>query len=83
MAMQHYTLEFDLPLEQPLTQAQQVDAKNAAIVCWYKMGALSMRDAAKLIGCTRRQFEGLLPRHGYTMMDEEDFDLELDYVKSA
>ncbi|MEE9411996.1 MAG: UPF0175 family protein [Methylococcales bacterium] len=79
--MQHLTIELDLPTSKPIPPTLQNDVRNAAVIYLYKQGTLSMLEAAKLIGCNRRDFEeSLVPKYGYTMMDERDLVSELDVI---
>ncbi len=80
--MQHITIHLDLPVSKPIPNALQNEVRNAAIIYLYKQGMISMLQSANLIGCTRRDFEELLiPKYGYSMMDERDLDLEMEYIK--
>ncbi len=80
--MQRVTIELDLPIVKPIPNSVQNDVRNAAIIYLYKRETLSMFEAAEMIGCDSLDFEELLiPKYGYTMMDEQDLDIEIEYVK--
>ena len=79
--MQYLTIELDLPTSKPIPATLQNDVRNAAVIYFYKQGTLTMLQAAQLIGCNRRDFEEILmPKYGYTMMDERDLEIELDVI---
>ncbi len=81
LTMQQLTIELDLPVSKPIPNTLKNDVRNAAIIYLYKQGTLSMLEAADLMGCNRRDFEELLiPKYGYTMMDDRDLDIELEYI---
>lgn len=55
--------------------------RGAVAVTLYKKGVLSMKQARDFMGLSRRGFEEVLPEYGYTMMDEKDFQTEVDSIE--
>lgn len=75
------TITIDGLLSQSISDALGKDIRNVTAISLYKQGIISMLEATDLIGCDRQEFEEfLIPKYGYSMMDERDFELELQTV---
>ena len=53
--------------------------KEALAATLYYTGKLSARNARELLGMTRRAFEEMLPRYGYSILvdSQDNLDIEL------
>lgn len=52
--------------------------RNAIAAVLYHEGKLSPRQAQELMGVSRREFEDYLGHLGFSMLDERDFQDEID-----
>ena len=76
------TITIDGSLSQSTSDALKDDLRNVTAISLYKQGMISMLQSADLIGCDRREFEEILiPKYGYSMMNERDLELEMEYIK--
>ncbi|OAN47427.1 UPF0175 family protein [Magnetospirillum moscoviense] len=59
----------------------QETMRDAIAVVLYKQGRITPVQAREIMGLTRRQFEERLSSYGFAMMDEHDFDQELEAAR--
>jgi predicted HTH domain antitoxin len=52
--------------------------RNAIAVVLYKKGRLTLKEARELMELDRREFEECLKEYGFSMMDEDVFNLEIN-----
>jgi predicted HTH domain antitoxin len=55
-------------------------AREAFVATLYSNGKLSGREAREILGMSRREFEDMLPRYGFSILvdNEENVQAELD-----
>ncbi len=59
----------------------QETMRDAIAVVLYKQGKITPVQAREIMGLTRRQFEERLASYGFAMMDERDFDQEIQAAR--
>jgi hypothetical protein len=52
--------------------------KQALVATLYHVGKLSEREACLILGMTRRDFEELLPKFGFSILGDDQFNLNLE-----
>jgi hypothetical protein len=65
----------DLPDTAPLSDLDQNYAKTALIATLYHVGKLSEKEACLALGVTRRVFEDVLPKFGFSILSDDDATL--------
>lgn len=72
-------LSVELPDTASLRDVDQDYLKAALVATLYHLGKLSEKEACAALGITRRTFEELLPRFGFSVLadDQETLDVEL------
>ena len=72
-------ISLDLPDTAALLQLDQTYLKEALVVTLYHVGKLSEKEACLTLGISRRAFEELLPRFGFSILadTQETIDVEL------
>lgn len=53
-------------------------AKEAFVSTLYNLGLLSEKEACDTLGLSRRVFEDLLPRFGFSVLSDDPLNLELE-----
>ena len=58
----------------------EIYAREALVATLYSNGKLSGREARQILGMSRRDFEDMLPRYGFSVLvdSEENVQTELD-----
>ena len=74
------TVPENIPIPAGIENNQDL-LRSAVAMVLYKKGVLSMKQARGFMGLTRREFEEKLPEFGFTMMDEEDYQTEVDSIE--
>ena len=73
-------ISLDLPDTAALLQLDQTYLKEALVVTLYHVGKLSEKEACLTLGISRRAFEELLPRFGFSILADtpETINVELE-----
>ena len=73
-------ISLDLPDTAALLQLDQAYLKEALVVILYHVGKLSEKEACLTLGISRRAFEELLPRFGFSILADtpETINVELE-----
>lgn len=72
-------IAFDLPEIAALEDLDQVYLKEALVATLYYVGKLSEKEACDALGVSRREFENILPRFGFSILADtaQEIDREL------
>ncbi len=72
-------LALELPDTAALAKLDQQFLVEGLIALLYHQGKLSEKEACEALGMTRRAFEDLLPRFGFSILadDAENIDIEI------
>ncbi|MBF0568517.1 MAG: UPF0175 family protein [Nitrospirae bacterium] len=76
------TLIIDLPDDIPAAVAEEVDTsylKEAVASVLYHTGKISEKQACIIIGKTRREFEDLLPKFGYSVLSDSEANMAIEF----
>lgn len=73
-------LTLELPNIKPLSDVNGTYLKELLITNLYHLGKLSEKEAREILGKTRREFEELLPKFGFSILgdSEENIAIELN-----
>ncbi|OGC01348.1 hypothetical protein A2V82_07360 [candidate division KSB1 bacterium RBG_16_48_16] len=73
-------LILELPDIKPLADINGKDLRESLVANLYHIGRLSEKEAREILGKTRREFEEILPRFGFSILDDsqENISIELD-----
>ena len=63
-------LTLELPDIQPLSDVNGKYLKEMLVANLYHIGRLSEREAREILGKTRREFEELLPKFGFSILGD-------------
>ena len=74
------TVALELPDSGALARLDRDYLKEALVATLYNLGKLSEKEACEILGKSRRQFEDLLPKYGFSVLgdSEEDIATELN-----
>jgi len=75
------TVPENTPIPSGIDENQDL-IRGAIAVVLYKKGVITMKQARDFMGLTRREFEEKLPEFGFTMMDEDDYQAEIDSIEN-
>ncbi|WP_263792693.1 UPF0175 family protein [Salinibacter sp.] len=67
----------DLP-DRPDLEVDERYAKEALVATLYSNGKLSGHEARQILGMTRRAFEEMLPRYGFSILVDSDENIETE-----
>ena len=72
-------ISVDLPDTASLTYLDQAYLREALVTTLYHLGKLSEKEACMVLGITRRSFEDMLPRFGFSILadNQETINIEL------
>jgi hypothetical protein len=70
------SLEF--PDTASLTQLDQDYLKQVLVATLYHLGKLSEHEACVVLGVTRRAFEDLLPRFGFSLLADDQATIDVE-----
>lgn len=79
-----HKITIDIPASVDLSPdilRDQGTMRDAIAVVLYKQGKITPVQAREIMGVTRREFEERLASYGFSMMDEHDFDHELEAAR--
>ena len=71
-------LSIELPDIKPLSDMNDKFFKELIVATLYNIGKISAREAAKILGITRRQFEELLPKFGFSILNDSQENIEIE-----
>jgi len=73
-------MKVTIDLPDRLGDIDEMYAREALVATLYSNGKLSGREARKMLGMSRREFEDMLPRYGFSVLvdNEENVQTELD-----
>ncbi|MGH7491600.1 MAG: UPF0175 family protein [bacterium] len=73
-------LLIELPDVKPLSNLNGTFLKEMLIANLYHLGKLSEKEAREILGKTRREFEEILPKYGFSILDDsqENITIELN-----
>jgi len=73
-------MKVTIDLPDRLGDIDETYAREALVATLYSNGKLSGREARKMLGMSRREFEDMLPRYGFSVLvdNEENVQTELD-----
>jgi len=71
-------LSIELPDIKPLSDMNDKFLKELLISTLYNVGKISANEAAKILGKTRREFEELLPRFGFSILNDSQENIEIE-----
>ncbi|MEM1093296.1 MAG: UPF0175 family protein [Bacteroidota bacterium] len=69
------TLSIELPIQ---TDIDETFARQGLVAMLYATGKLSGREAREVLGLSRRAFEAMLPRYGYTVLLDSQTNVEIE-----
>ena len=72
-------LSVELPDTASMTDLDSVYLKEVLVATLYHLGKLSEKEACGVLGVSRRAFEELLPKFGFSVLadDQDTLDVEL------
>ncbi|MBF0554473.1 MAG: UPF0175 family protein [Nitrospirae bacterium] len=76
------TFIIDLPDDLPAAVVKEVDTvylKEAVAALLYHAGKISEKQACIIIGKTRREFEDLLPKFGFSVLSDSEANLAVEF----
>jgi predicted HTH domain antitoxin len=71
-------LSIELPDIKPLSDMNDKYLKEMLIATLYNVGKISAKEAAKILGKTRREFEELLPKFGFSILNDSQDNIEIE-----
>ena len=71
-------LFIELPDIKPLSNMNDKYLKEMLIATLYNNGKISANEAAKILGKTRREFEKLLPKFGFSILNDSPENIEIE-----
>lgn len=71
-------LSIDLPDTEKLTKLGSTYLKEILASTLYHTGDLSEKDACDIVGMTRREFEELLPKFGFSILSDTDENIQIE-----
>ncbi|QWR77838.1 UPF0175 family protein [Candidatus Magnetomonas plexicatena] len=76
------TFVIDLPDDLPAAVVKEVDTvylREALAALLYHTGKISEKQACIIVGKTRREFEDLLPRFGFSILSDSESNLAIEF----
>ena len=67
----------DLP-DRPDLGVDETYAREALVATLYSTGKLTGREARKILGTSRREFEEMLPRYGFSILVDSETNVETE-----
>ena len=71
-------VSIELPDIKPLSDMNDKYLKEMIIATLYNIGKISAKEAAMILGKTRRQFEELLPKFGFSILNDSQENIEIE-----
>jgi hypothetical protein len=71
-------LTLELPDIQPLSDVNGKYLKEMLVANLYHIGRLSEREAREILGKTRREFEELLPKFGFSILGDSQDNIAIE-----
>lgn len=71
-------LSIELPDIKPLSDMNDEYLKEMLIATLYHIGKISAKEAANILGKTRRDFEELLPQFGFSILNDSRENIEIE-----
>ena len=71
-------VSIEFPDTVPLTQFDHDDLKNILVATLYHLGKLSEYEACVALGISRRAFEELLPRFGFSVLADDQATIDVE-----
>lgn len=71
-------LSIDLLDVEPLSDVDVMYLKEMLIAALYNVGKISAKEGAKILGKTRREFEALLPKFGFSILSDSPDNIQIE-----
>lgn len=71
-------VSIELPDIKPLSGMNGKYLKEMLIATLYNVGKISAKEAANILGKTRREFEELLPELGFSILNDSNENIEIE-----
>lgn len=71
-------LSIELPDIKPLSDMNDNYLKEMLISTLYNIGKISAKEASNILGKTRREFEELLPKFGFSILNDSQENIEIE-----
>lgn len=71
-------LTIELPEIKPLSDLDDIYLKEMLIATLYHVGKLSAKEASTILDKTRREFEEMLPKFGFSVLNDSQENIDID-----
>lgn len=72
------TLSIDLPDIKPLKGVDDRYLRELLVASLYNVGKISAKEAGQILSINRREFEELLPRFGFSILNDSEENIEIE-----
>lgn len=72
------TLSIELPDIKPLKGIDDQYLRELLVVSLYNVGKISAKEAGQILSLNRREFEELLPRFGFSILNDSEDNIEIE-----